>query len=122
MLYVYTHTQISLFSSLAFRSPNSSGSSTPNALTHDPSSDSNIALIKTALSRWRTLWIAIRANTPENAWVKMGFFRNGYNYWLVTQLLVTNKGSVDVILGMEVNCDDTLTQLQSLLKDGGADI
>lgn len=52
----------------------------------------------------------------------MGFFRNGYNYWLVTQLLVTNKGSVDVILGMEVNCDDTLTQLQSLLKDGGADI
>lgn len=122
LLYVYTHTQISLFSSLAFRSPNSSGSSTPNAPIHDPSSDSNIALIKTALSRWRALWIAIRANTPENAWVKMGFFRNGYNYWLVTQLLVTNKGSADVILGMEVNCDDTLMQLQSLLKDGGADI
>jgi hypothetical protein len=119
---VYTHTQISFFSSFTLRSPNTSGSSTPNGPTQDPLSDSNIALIKSALSRWRALWIAIRASTPEKLWAKMGLFRNGYNYWLVTQLLVTNNGSVDVMLGMEVNCDDTLKQLQSLLTDGGADI
>jgi hypothetical protein len=39
----------------------------------------------------------------------------------VTQLLVNNKGSVDVMGGMEVNCDDTLKQLKALLKDSGPD-
>jgi hypothetical protein len=102
-------------------SPDSSGSPTPSGRNQDPACDSNIALIKIALTRWRALWIAIRASTPENVWSKLGFFRNGYNYWLVTQLLVNNKGSGDVLVGMEVNCDDTLKQLQSLLKDGGAD-
>lgn len=119
---MYAHTQISLFSSFTLCSPESSGASTPNGHTQDPGCDSNIALIKVALARWRALWIAIRASTPENVWATLGFFRNGYNYWLVTQLLVNNKGSVDVLLGMEVNCEDTLQQLQSLLKDGGADI
>jgi hypothetical protein len=78
-------------------------------------------VVKIALSRWRALWIAIRASMPEAVWAGLGFFRNGYNYWLVTQLLVNNKASADVLVSMEVNCDDTLQQLQSLLKDGGAD-
>lgn len=119
---MYTHTQISLFSSFTLCPPDSSGSSIPSGPNQDPSSDSNIVLIKAALSRWCALWIAIRASTPDRVWAKLGFFRNGYNYWLVTNLLVNNKGSVDVMVGMEVNCDDTLQQLQSLLKDGGADM
>jgi hypothetical protein len=51
----------------------------------------------------------------------LGFYRNGYNYWLVTQLLINNKGSVDVMMGMEVGCEDTLKQLKALLRDGGSD-
>jgi hypothetical protein len=80
-----------------------------------------MATIKGALSRWRVLWTAIRASIPSSAWASLGFFRNGYNYWLVTQLLINNKGSVDVMMGMEVNCEDTLKQLKGLLKDGGTD-
>jgi hypothetical protein len=72
--------------------------------------------------RWRILWTIIRANTPEDVWAKVGFVQNSYNYWLVTQLLVNHKGSVHVMMDMEVNCDDTLKQLQGLLEGGGADV
>jgi hypothetical protein len=40
----------------------------------------------------------------------------------VTQLLINNRGSVDVMMGMEVGCEDTLKQLKALLKDGGNDV
>jgi hypothetical protein len=65
--------------------------------------------------------MSIRANIPSHAWATLGFFRNGYNFWLVTQLLVNNRGSVEVMLKMEVNCEDTLEVLKGLLKEGGAD-
>jgi hypothetical protein len=47
----------------------------------------------------------------------MGFYKNGYNFWLVSQLLITNKDAVDVILQMEVHCEDKLEKLKVLLKD-----
>lgn len=122
VLYVYTHTQISLFSSFTQFVPDSTGPSTQNGRAQDAVLDSNVAVIRIALARWRALWIAIRTSTPEHVWTTLGFFRNGYNYWLVTQLLVNNKASVDVLVGMDVNCDDTLQQLQSLLKDGTVDM
>jgi hypothetical protein len=90
--------------------------------SYAPSSDSNLALIKSALSRWRSWWNSIRSNIPSNAWANLGFFRNGYNYWLVIQLLVNNKASVDVMMGMEVGCEDTLKQLKELLQETGGDI
>jgi hypothetical protein len=66
--------------------------------------------------------MTVRARITNHAWASLGFFRNGYNYWLVTQLLINDKGSVDVLMGMEVNCEDTLKQLKKLLKDAGGDI
>ncbi|KAN0106146.1 putative C2H2 finger domain protein [Hyaloscypha variabilis] len=118
LLYVYAHTQVTLFSSSLPRTPGGSGMSTPTGLPGS-SSDTNLALIRAALSRWRSLWTTIRSNIPNHAWASLGFFRNGYNYWLVTQLLINNKGSVDVMMGMEVGCEDTLKQLKGLLKDSG---
>jgi hypothetical protein len=121
VLYVYTQMYIMLFSPSIPRggTPSASGTSTP-AGQPGPSSDTNF-LIKSALSRWRSLWTTIRSNIPTHAWASLGFFRNGYNYWLVTQLLINNKGSVDVMLGMEVGCEDTLKQLKGLLRDSGSD-
>jgi len=31
---------------------------------------------------------------------------------------MNNKGSAEVLMGMEVGCEDTLKQLKGLLKDG----
>ncbi|KAG0646832.1 15-hydroxyprostaglandin dehydrogenase [Hyphodiscus hymeniophilus] len=124
ILYVYTLTHITLFScsfpqSTAPSTPDQSGTSTPGApSTSSFSSDTNHTLIKAALSRWRSLWTAIRSNMPNHAWANLGFFRNGYNYWLVTQLLINNKGSADLMIGMEVGCEDTLKQLKGLLREG----
>jgi hypothetical protein len=125
VLYVYTLTHITLFSSslppqsTRQSSPNLSGTSTPGGPpASSTTSDSNLTLIKAALSRWRSLWTAIRSNMPSHAWASLGFFRNGYNYWLVTQLLINNKGSVDLMMGMEVGCEDTLKQLKGLLREG----
>jgi len=55
---------------------------------------------------------------PRAEWDSIGFFSNGHNYWLVTQLLISNKGSVEVLRGMEVGCGDALKQLRGLLRDG----
>ncbi|KAK0111605.1 hypothetical protein ONS95_001952 [Cadophora gregata] len=124
LLYVSAHTQITHFPHSLTRSPSTSGSSTPlppstaHPSTSPSTPTSNIALIKAALSRWRSLWITIRASIPSNSWACLGFFRNGYNYWLVTQLIINNKGSAEVLMGMEVGCEDTLKQLKGLLKDG----
>jgi hypothetical protein len=76
-------------------------------------------MIKGALSRWRSLWINIRSSITSTSWDKIGFFRNGFNYWLVIQLLISNKASVDILKGMEVGCEDALEQLRGLLRDSG---
>lgn len=47
----------------------------------------------------------------------MGFYKNGYNFWLVSHLLITKKESVDVVMRMEVNCEDKLKRLNVLLQD-----
>lgn len=47
----------------------------------------------------------------------MGFYKNGYNFWLVSQLLITKKASVDVVMQMEVKCEDKLEKLNVLLMD-----
>ncbi|PMD54151.1 putative C2H2 finger domain protein [Hyaloscypha bicolor E] len=120
ILYVYAHTHVILFSPSLPRTSDGSGGSTPTGAPCS-TSDTNLALIRAALSRWRSLWTTIRSNIPSQAWASLGFFRNGYNYWLVTQLLINNKGSVDVMMGMEVGCEDTLKQLKGLLKESGND-
>lgn len=47
----------------------------------------------------------------------MGFYKNGYNFWLVAQLLITKKDSLDVTMRMEVKCEDKLDKLKVLLQD-----
>lgn len=47
----------------------------------------------------------------------MGFYKNGYNFWLVSQLLITKKESVNVVMRMEVKCEDKLEKLKVLLMD-----
>ncbi|KAH7134459.1 fungal-specific transcription factor domain-containing protein [Dactylonectria estremocensis] len=120
LLYVSAHTQITHFPSSIPRPPYGSGNSTPAGLPGPPL-DSKVAAIKAALSRWRSLWITIRSNIPTNSWASLGFFRNGYNYWLVIQLIMNTKGSADVLMGMEVGCEDTLKQLKGMLKEGRTD-
>lgn len=127
LLYVYTLTHITLFST-SFphtrpSSPNLSDTCTPGTATGvapnlPTSTDTTLTLIKAALSCWCSLWTAIRSNIPRYAWTSLGFFRNGYNYWLVTQLLINNRGSADLMKGMEVGCEDTLKALKGLLMEG----
>lgn len=79
--------------------------------------DSILAAIRTALSRWRDHWVALHNQLPGDQWASMGFYKNGYNFWLVSQLLITKKESVDVVMRMEVKCEDKLEKLKVLLMD-----
>ncbi|KAF7587891.1 hypothetical protein BBP40_006597 [Aspergillus hancockii] len=56
-------------------------------------------------------------HSSSEEWASMGFYKNGYHFWLVSQLLITRKESVDLVMGMEVNCEDKLAQLRVLLQD-----
>jgi len=79
--------------------------------------DSILASIRTALARWRAIWMVLRTEIPSHEWATMGFCKNGYNFWLVAQLLITKKDSVDVAMRMEVKCEDKLKMLKVLLQD-----
>ena len=63
--------------------------------------------------------MTIRSSIPNDIWANQGFFKNGYSYWLVIQLLINSKGSLELMLGMEVGCEDTLTHLKGLLRESG---
>ncbi|KAH8705616.1 putative C2H2 finger domain protein [Talaromyces proteolyticus] len=79
--------------------------------------DPIVGHIRSALSRWRLLWMTLRTQIPAHEWASMGFFKNAYSFWLVAQLLITKKHSVDVIMQMEVKCEDKLDKLKVLLQD-----
>ncbi|RDW92378.1 hypothetical protein BP5796_01772 [Coleophoma crateriformis] len=112
LLYVYTQVQIMLFAS----------SPVPKPPPDDAKPfDTSLAHIKTALLRWRNMWTHLRNRTPVRIWNTLGFFNNAYNYWLVTQLLINNKSSASVLMGMEVNCEDALARLRALLRESGND-
>ncbi|PYI03433.1 C2H2 finger domain protein [Aspergillus sclerotiicarbonarius CBS 121057] len=79
--------------------------------------DSMLAGIRMALSRWREHWVTLRSTVSRSEWASMGFFKNGYNFWLVSQLLITQKEGLDVVMRMEVKCEDKLEKLKVLLMD-----
>ncbi|PGH07476.1 hypothetical protein GX51_01777 [Blastomyces parvus] len=73
--------------------------------------------IRVALEHWRSLWISLRAELPSSEWERVGFFKGAYNFWLVSQLLISKTASVDILMRMDINCDDKLSQLRVLLPD-----
>ncbi|CAG8098647.1 unnamed protein product [Penicillium olsonii] len=81
--------------------------------------DPTLAPVKTALSRWRDHWFVLRNRVPSEEWAALGFYKNAYHFWLVSQLLITNGNVVDVVMQMEVPCEDKLDQLKVLLDDQG---
>lgn len=79
--------------------------------------DSLLGSIRIALNRWRDHWVALRNKVSNDEWASMGFYKNGYNFWLVSQLLITKKDAVDVVMQLEVHCEDKLERLKVLLLD-----
>jgi hypothetical protein len=71
-----------------------------------------------ALSRWCEIWQEIHKKPPGNGWNSMGFCKTGYNFYLVSQL-VLEKGSLGRSWKIERNCDDSLEQLKVLLQSDG---
>ncbi|ODH44949.1 hypothetical protein ACO22_00572 [Paracoccidioides brasiliensis] len=76
-----------------------------------------VTRIKLALEHWRSLWISLRAELPNCEWERVGFFKGAYNFWLVSQLLISKDAAVDILMRMDVNCEDKLSQLKALLPD-----
>jgi hypothetical protein len=79
--------------------------------------DRILVSVKNGLSRWRDYWFALRNRVSNDEWASMGFYKNSYNFWLVSQLLITKKDAVDVVMRMEVHCEDKLEKLKVLLDD-----
>jgi len=75
--------------------------------------------IQGALERWRQLWQAVCSHSSDQSMKTAGMYRNGFHFWLVAQLIVTREAAVDVITGMEVNCEDALTKLKVLFQNDG---
>lgn len=99
------------------RTKRSSSTSTSKSNHTAIPEDSTLIGIRTALSRWRDHWFTLRNTVSSHEWASMGFYKNGYNFWLVSQLLITKKESVDVVMQMEVKCEDKLEKLKVLLRD-----
>lgn len=78
--------------------------------------DAPNASIYIALSNWRTLWVRSYHQLSERKRATAGMFRNGDYFWLVTQLLVQSPAATRVINTLDINCEDALAQLNSLLQ------
>jgi hypothetical protein len=98
---------------------NSAGAGTKDSTVPE---DSILIAIRIALRRWRDCWIALRSRVTNDEWASLGFFKNSYNFWLVSQLLITRKDAVDVVMQMEVHCEDKLEKLKVLLRDDQEDV
>lgn len=79
--------------------------------------DSTLSAIRVALRNWHEYWETLSSTISQDEWASMGFYRNGYNFWLVARLLINQKESVDVVMQMEVKCEDKLQKLSVLLQD-----
>lgn len=73
--------------------------------------------LKGALERWRQLWQALRSQATDKSMKMAGMYRNAFHFWLVCQLMLSKEGAVEVITGMEVNCEDALTKLKVLFQN-----
>lgn len=73
--------------------------------------------IREALAQWKILWdqaSSPRSNQPQKL---AGMFRNAFYFWLVAKSIINKEESIEVITGMEVNCDDALTKLKVLFQN-----
>ncbi|KAJ5311077.1 C2H2 finger domain protein [Penicillium atrosanguineum] len=69
-----------------------------------------------ALSRWREYWVKLHRQLSRDEWTSIGFCKNGYKFYLVLQLIV-DKGSIDKLKAMEMQCEDRMETLRALLLD-----
>ena len=116
VLYCYIDSHMTLLIPVAHGRPSVRAASNRKGSAGIPE-DATLAGIRTALSQWRDIWLALRSQVSCNEWVSMGFYKNGYNFWLVSQLLITNKQGLDIVMRTEVNCEDKLQKLNDLLQD-----
>ncbi|KAF5126351.1 hypothetical protein E5D57_011048 [Metarhizium anisopliae] len=77
--------------------------------------DQITAAARHALKRWRSSWLAVRANTRQDVWRASGMHRNAYNFWLVAHLLIEKNEALDLVKRIEVQCEDSLQSLKLLL-------
>ncbi|PWY83419.1 hypothetical protein BO70DRAFT_361536 [Aspergillus heteromorphus CBS 117.55] len=120
LLYTFINSHMTLLAPItsvnpAFR-PKRFFNSAENSESDIPN-DMMMEAIKVALSRWLSHWTTLRNSIPRSEWTSMGFFKNGYNFWLVSQLLITKKHGLDVIMQTEVKCEDKVKKLKILLED-----
>ncbi|GAB7353526.1 hypothetical protein MBLNU459_g3968t2 [Dothideomycetes sp. NU459] len=104
MLYVHTNTYMNLTTLLKLPSS--------RFREHDPT----LAAMKRALLVWRDLHMELRAKMTEQEFTSLPFWKNGYNYWLVTHLLISKKDKLDVVMRMDIS-EDKLEKLRLLLQD-----
>ena len=81
------------------------------------SEDPTLTAIRTALSRWQTMWTTIDSNVSIQGRGILGFYKNGYNFWLASQFLIRKKESVDALTSIGVTREHKLHQLQIVLQN-----
>jgi hypothetical protein len=79
--------------------------------------DPIISRIRAALSHWHALWLRLSRNLSEEKRARAGMYNNGASFWLVIQLLMQNPAAADIMGALEVNCEDTLARLGTLLQE-----
>ncbi|POS86194.1 hypothetical protein EPUL_003298, partial [Erysiphe pulchra] len=104
LLFVYVHNQMTMYIQ-PFRFVPSEGSLGQNS-EMDNKSDTNIEILKAALEYWHTIWTSIRSNTCSSTEVNESLCKNAINYWMITQLILTNPKSADTLMAMEIGCED----------------
>ncbi|SZF05284.1 unnamed protein product [Blumeria hordei] len=107
LIFVHAHTQVVMFAPLRAHSVD-----VTNSNSNSPLLDATISSIKTALTRWHSIWLNMRANMSPQTWSEQDTFRNSLNYWMLIQMNIMNPTTVDSRLRLEAGYDGALHQLR----------
>ncbi|KAF4463228.1 Peptidase S33 tripeptidyl aminopeptidase-lik [Fusarium albosuccineum] len=115
LLYVFIRTNMSLLRPLYA----AIGQGRPNSTFDQPpwvnSGDQVTAATQHALKRWRSMWLKVRADTPQDVWRATGMYRNAYSFWLVGHLLTEKSEALDLVRKIKIKCEDLPKSLEQLL-------
>jgi hypothetical protein len=118
VLYVFMHSHITMLSACAPESRDDTRvQQSVNTGGGSMVSDTIPSKIRTALSNWRVLWIRSCQELSEDKRAGAGMYKNGDSFWLVIQLLRQNQAVANAMGSLDVNCEDTLARLGTLLQE-----
>ena len=92
----------------------------PDTTTASTQTEKPDSIFTNILNRWLFLWSAIYQKSSAESLSAVGMYKNGFQFLLVTRLLVDKQKAVEAMQNMGVKCEDALARWKDILHKDDA--